>query len=302
MFESRMNSAPTDFNANKDLPEGLMDLLLPLHRAFTPRQRTLIAKRAQILAKAHSGDLPDHLPPSVATESDWRIELPEWCQDQRNQMTGPADDAELCVKMLNSAAPGVMLDLEDSMANFWCNLTRGISNILAALRGELSYFDKKRNEEVAIRESQTPFPNQAFARRPDAQRYPDLRPIPKGVGKISLKGTRAAVRAVIRYRNGVLNGKGATLLDGYMEDLATDRIYRLMIAQRIKHSEAVPIADEHGNAVKHTSEFITRLFDEELDRIIRELPPDADAPVAEKYRKARKIGERMIERGEFDPV
>ncbi len=520
MFESRMNSTPTDFKANKDLPEGLMDLLLPLHRAFTPRQRTLIAKRAQILAKAHSGDLPDHLPPSVATESDWRIELPEWCQDQRNQMTGPADDAELCVKMLNSAAPGVMLDLEDSMANLWCNLTRGISNILAALRGELSYFDKKRNEEVATKESKTviwlrarglhlsqagvlknrdelmpaslfdvamlsyqfdpakskhplsfyipksesaeeaiwwsdlfkalergqgwppgyikcmalveshplayqleeflynlrdhilglnlgrwdymaslihfnlrdpkfvlpdrntiphdvqffqnlrelipeichrrgilaiggmtalfpdrtnpelnaralkvlaedknneasclmdgawtghpdqnviavkqfPFPNQAFARRPDAQRYPDLRPIPKGVGKISLTGTRAAVRTVIRYRNGVLNGRGASLLDGYMEDLATDRIYRLMIAQRMKHSEAVPIADEHGNAVKHTSEFITQLFDEELDRIIRELPPDADTPVAEKYRKARKIGERMIERGEFDPV
>ncbi len=34
-------------------------------------------------------------------------------------MTGPADDAELVVKMLNSGAPGVMLDLEDSMVNDW---------------------------------------------------------------------------------------------------------------------------------------------------------------------------------------
>ena len=34
-------------------------------------------------------------------------------------MTGPADDAELVVKMLNSGAPGVMLDLEDSMVNEW---------------------------------------------------------------------------------------------------------------------------------------------------------------------------------------
>ena len=40
------------------------------------------------------------------------------------------------------------------------------------------------------------------------------------------------MRTVIRYRNGVLNGKGASLLDGYMEDLATNRIYRLIIAQR----------------------------------------------------------------------
>ena len=38
-------------------------------------------------------------------------------------MTGPADDAELVVKMLNSGAPGVMLDLEDSNANTWEHLT-----------------------------------------------------------------------------------------------------------------------------------------------------------------------------------
>ena len=51
----------------------------------------------------------------------------------------------------------------------------------------------------------------------------------------TVAGTRAAVRTVIRYRHGVLNGRGASLLDGYMEDLATDRIYRLMIAQRVRH-------------------------------------------------------------------
>ena len=54
------------------------------------------------------------------------------------------------------------------------------------------------------------------------------------------------MRTVIRYRNGVLNGKGASLLDGYMEDLATDRIYRLMIAQRLRHNGHVPVADEAG--------------------------------------------------------
>ena len=43
------------------------------------------------------------------------------------------------------------------------------------------------------------------------------------------------MRTVIRYRNGYINGKGASLLDGYMEDSATDRIYRLMIAQRMQH-------------------------------------------------------------------
>ena len=87
--------------------------------------------------------------------------------------------------------------------------------------------------EIAVR--QFPFPNQGFARKNSVERYPDLRPVPAGVGKMTLDGTRAAVRTVMRYRNGVLGGKGASLLDGYMEDLATDRIYRLMIAQRTIH-------------------------------------------------------------------
>ena len=88
---------------------------------------------------------------------------------------------------------------------------------------------------------QFPFPNQLQARRAQAERYPNLRPAPKNVGQRTLAGTRAAVRTVIRYRNGVLNGKGASLLDGYMEDLATDRIYRLMIAQRMRHNGHVPV-------------------------------------------------------------
>src|SRR5205085_6304819 len=52
-------------------------------------------------------------------------------------------------------APGVMLDVEDSMANQWEHLELGIQNILAALRGELTYFDKKRNQVVGMKPSQT---------------------------------------------------------------------------------------------------------------------------------------------------
>ncbi|MFQ5695634.1 MAG: malate synthase A, partial [Terriglobia bacterium] len=151
----RMNSAPPEFNPETDLPEGFLNFLLPLHRELTPRQQALVAKRARVLAAAHGGRLPDHLPGSEATTGNWKVELPDWCRDQRNQMTGPADDAELTVKMLNSGAPGVMLDLEDATANCWPNITCGISNILEALRGTLSYFDSRRNRTVAIKESPT---------------------------------------------------------------------------------------------------------------------------------------------------
>src|SRR5216684_7226515 len=403
-----MNSSPAAFHSEKDLPQGFFEFLAPLHRQFTPRQQQLAAKRKEVLARAHGGSLPGYLPASAATTTPWRVELPGWCQDQRNQMTGPADEAELVVKMLNSGAPGVMLDLEDSTANTWENNSRGIKNILEALAGRLTYFDRKRNKTVGINPSATviftrprglhihqagvlsgelipaslfdvamvayqvdfsalkhplciyipksesadealwwrdlfqmiarlkglptnaikcmalveshplAFQMEEFAwnlrehivglnlgrwdymaslihfnlenpewvlpdrntiphnvaffqnlrnllpeichkhgmlaiggmtalypSREDAElnaralkilaedkkneanslmdgawtAHPDLRPLPTGVGKRTLAGTRAAVRTVIRYRNGVLNGKGASLLDGYMEDL-----------------------------------------------------------------------------------
>ena len=513
----KLNTAPPGFNPERDLPKGFVAFYAPLHRHFTPWQQSIIAKRRQGLADAHRGNLPEHLPPSEATDTDWKIELPEWVADQRNQMTGPADEPELVVKMLNSGAPGVMLDLEDSTVNEWTHQQLGVDNILSALRGDLTYFDKKRNQTVAIKPSKTviwirprglhisqgsvmgndltsatlfdlarlvyqidaaelkhplsiyipksesaeealwwrdvfqelskrrgwnkdfircmalveshplahqmeeflytlrehivglnlgrwdymaslihfnledpewvlpdrntipynvpffqnlrellpeichkrgalaiggmtalypsredpelneralavlqkdkkneadclmdgawtghpdqnqialdqfPYPNQLYARNPKTERYPNLRPVPAGVGQRSLAGTRAAVRTVIRYRNGVLNGKGASLLDGYMEDLATDRIYRLMIVQRMKHSGKTPIVDESGKAVAHTPELITRLFDEEVEKIIAN-PARADLGTPETFREARRIGEAMVRNREFNPV
>jgi len=511
-----LNTAPAGLNPERDLPQGFIEFLTPLHRRFTPRQVVLLQERKRVLADSHHGDKPTHRYPASAVRNGWRVELPAWCQDQRNQMTGPADDAELVVKMLNSGAPGVMLDLEDSTVNEWEHQRLGVENILEALRGTLTYFDKKRDKIVGIKPSPTviwtrprglhihqagifgeeltsaslfdvacvafrvdpaelkhplsfyipksesaeealwwsdlfkaiaeargwpkdyikcmalveshpvafqmeeflynlrdhilglnlgrwdymaslihfnlsdpewvlpdrntipynvaffqnlrellpevchkrgalaiggmtalypsredaelntralavlqkdkkneadclmdgawtghpdqnqialdqfPYPNQLNARRAHAERYPDLRPAPKDVGQRTLAGTRAAVRTVIRYRNGVLNGKGASLLDGYMEDLATDRIYRLMIAQRVRHSKAVPVTDESGQTVEHTPELITRLFDEELEKILAN--PARDPGTPETFREARRISEAMVANGEFNPI
>src|SRR5436305_2083805 len=457
----QVNTTPADFDAAHDLPEGFLEFFQPLHQKFTHRRDELVADRAIVLADSHGGNKPVHRYPGHAVRNGWEIQLPEWCQDQRNQMTGPADDAELVVKMLNSGAPGVMLDLEDSTANQWENIERGVQNILSALRGELSYHDKKREKFVGIKPSRTailirarglhlsqagifgqneedvtsaslydvarivfhldaerdlkhpltfyipksesaeealwwrdlfqelarlkgweydaikcmalveshplafqleefvynlrdhlvalnlgrwdymaslihfnladpewilpdrntiphdvpffqnlrelipeichkrgilaiggmtalypsredaelnaralavlakdkkneadclmdgawtghpdqnqiavdqfPYPNQLERRKSGQDRYPDLRPVPAGVGSKTLNGTRAAIRTVIRYRNGVLIGKGDSLIVGYMDDLATDRIYRLMIAQRMRHGLAAEI-------------------------------------------------------------
>jgi len=91
-----VNSAPPEFDPARDLPAGFLEFLAPLHAVLTLRQRALIARRDYALAEAHSGKVPDYLPPSVRHRTNsWRIELPAWCADQRNQMTGPADDAIL---------------------------------------------------------------------------------------------------------------------------------------------------------------------------------------------------------------
>jgi malate synthase len=170
----------------------------------------------------------------------------------------------------------------------------------AACRMDGAWTGHPDQNEIAV--GQFPYPNQLSERRPQAARYPNLRPVPRGVGKRTLAGTRAAVRTVIRYRNGVLHGKGASLLDGYMEDLATDRIYRLMIAQRIRHRDRIEIVDENSRRIEHTPEQISSLFDEELNKILRALPPDTETSVTDKYREARRISEELIARGEFDPI
>jgi malate synthase len=157
-------------------------------------------------------------------------------------------------------------------------------------------------DQNAIAVGQFPAPNQLDRRPAGVDRYPDLRPSPRDVGRRTVAGTRAAARTVIRYRNGVLNGKGASLLDGYMEDLATDRIYRLMIAQRMRHHAASPIVDEDGRFVPHDDAFIRRLFDEELERLLDERDRLRDAGNAASFREARRISEDMIHRGWFNPV
>lgn len=154
-FDKRINHAPYNFSIEKHLTIDFADFLCDLHRRFTPRQQELARKRGLILEESHEGNLPNYKETSEEVSGNWQIELPAWCRDQRNQMTGPADDGALVVKMLNSGAPGVMIDLEDSMANTWENLEQGIQNAIRALHGELTYYDQKRGTEVEIKDSDT---------------------------------------------------------------------------------------------------------------------------------------------------
>ena len=166
----RINHPPAGFVPERDLPQGFLEFLTPLHERFAPWQQQLIEDRKRVLAESHDDNKPTHFYPREAVRNGWGIELPEWCQDQRNQMTGPADDADLVVKMLNSGAPGVMLDLEDSTVNEWEHQRLGVENILQALRGTLTYFDKKRDKPPYVakarRDRAASFAKPAFGKKP----------------------------------------------------------------------------------------------------------------------------------------
>jgi len=241
----------------------------------------------------------------------FNLENPEWVLPDRN--TIPHNVAffqnlrtllpEICHKH-SLLAIGGMTALYPSRENPELN-ARALAILAEDKKNEASCFmdgawtGHPDQNEIAV--SQFPSPNQLTARPKNADTHPDLRPIPSGVGKRTLAGTKAAIRTVIRYRNGVLNGRGASLLDGYMEDLATDRIYRLMIAQRIKHSNGVNVVDADGKPVRHTPELIHTLFDQELDRLLGETADLTEAQQA-TLREARRLSEEMIRRGEFNPV
>lgn len=142
-----MSTAPAGFSIENDLPRGFAAFYRPLHEEFTRRQQAALAARHRVLEASQHGRKPDYLPRSAA-QGDWRIEIPDWVCDQRNQMTGPADDIELGVKLLNSGTPAVMIDLEDSMANDFAHTLRGIENVIAMYYGTLTYVDQKRGGNV----------------------------------------------------------------------------------------------------------------------------------------------------------
>ena len=143
----------TETGSASALPEGLLEFLTPLHRAFEPRRQTLLRARHEALRRSLEGSEPAYLPASEATTGGWKIALPEWARDQRNQITGPADNAKLLVGMCNSGDPGCMPDGEDSITTDFENVRAAQQNTVAAIKGTLEYNDPKTGKSGKIKPS-----------------------------------------------------------------------------------------------------------------------------------------------------
>jgi malate synthase len=152
--ETEVKKAGNGNGGGAKLPDGLVEFLTPLHRRFEPRRRELLAARAEALARALAGEMPGYRPDSEATTGGWRVALPDWARDQRNQITGPADNAKLLVGMCNSGDPGCMPDGEDSITTDWEAVRAAQQNTVAAINGTLSFSDAKTGKSGAIKPSQ----------------------------------------------------------------------------------------------------------------------------------------------------
>ncbi len=83
-----------------------------------------------------------------------------------------------------------------------------------------------------------------------------------------------------------------------MEDLATDRIYRLMLTQRLLHSGTVPLSGDNGTQVVQGRSVLNRLYDDEVAKLIALNPPEDRAVLV----RARNASEEMILEGWHSPV
>lgn len=140
-------------NKEMELSNGFFDFFLPLHQAFEPRRQELLAERSRVLSQAHAGQMPSYLPDSPATSGTWEIELPQWARDQRNQITGPADNPKILVSMCNTGDPGCMPDGEDSITTDWERVRCAQRHTVAAISGTLSYTDTASGKTAKIKPS-----------------------------------------------------------------------------------------------------------------------------------------------------
>ena len=97
-------------------------------------------------------------------------------------------------------------------------------------------------------------------------KYSDI--LPRGDGPHTLSGLRTNIRVGIAYMNGWEQDIGCVAFDNLMEDLATLEISRAQVWQWLHHG----ITLDEGNKV--TKELVSRIFDEEFEKINAEFPVD----------------------------
>ncbi len=108
--------------------------------------------------------------------------------------------------------------------------------------------------------------------------------LPEGTGPRTLKGLRTNVRVGIAYQKGWNEDVGCVAWDDLMEDLATLEISRVQVGQWVRNA----IGLDDGAVVDEA--LVRRVFAEELEAIVREVPADEH----DAYRRAARDAEEVF--------
>ena len=143
--------------AERLLPNELLELVVQLHEEFNTRRLQLLAARQQRQADYDAGKLPEYnTDPDASHRGDWKVSpIPQDLLKRRVEITGPVSSAKMVINMLNRNGDGIradmaMLDFEDSMKPDWVNVLNGIENVKNAIAGDLSFYDKRKDKHYRL--------------------------------------------------------------------------------------------------------------------------------------------------------
>ena len=152
--------------------EGISDLftdefiafLVSLHDEFTDRIHQLRQKRREVLTKAlNQGVLPDFLPSSEATTTNWMVpDVPEDLKRPGIEITGPASVTNMFINALNpgpdgTRAEGDLDDDEDAGGHRFIDTLTSARNRLAAVERTLEYTNPITSKHYSIQDGEIPF-------------------------------------------------------------------------------------------------------------------------------------------------
>jgi malate synthase len=159
----RVKFDPVEGAAELFTPQ-FMEYLALAHDKFTPRIKTLLEKRTQVLEKAHKqGVLPTYPAATEVNTGDWQVpQVPGDLRKPGIEISGPASITGMFINALNpgpegNRAEGDLDDDEDSAGHRLIDTVTAAHNRLKAVERTLTFNNPERQREYKIDPGEIPF-------------------------------------------------------------------------------------------------------------------------------------------------
>ncbi|MCQ9367703.1 malate synthase A [Brevibacterium sp. 50QC2O2] len=137
----------------KVLTPVALQLIVDLHRKFTPARAERLAARRAVQEHLDNGGELDFLEETAAVRADdsWRVAPPApGLEDRRVEVTGPTYK-KMTINALNSGAKAWLADQEDANTPAWDSVVGGQINLLDAINREIDFTAADTGKEYRLR-------------------------------------------------------------------------------------------------------------------------------------------------------